>query len=121
MILRKRHQEIQVMLKEATGRDKYVPSVDLMMSSAAEHFGPMAVGVVLTGMGNDGKAGVVEIKKKGGYTIAEAESTAVIFGMPNEAIKTGAVDRVLPLHKIPGEIVTTVTGKRDRKWKKTQS
>ena len=121
MILKKKHQTIRVILKEATGRDKYVPSVDLMMSSAAEHFGPMTVGVVLTGMGNDGKAGVVEIKKKGGYTIAEAESTAVIFGMPNEAIKTGAVDRVLPLHKIPGEIIMTVAGKRERKWKRTQS
>lgn len=121
MILRKKNQTVRVILKEATGRDKYVPSVDLMMSSAAEHFGPMTVGVVLTGMGNDGKEGVVEIKKKGGYTIAEAESTAVIFGMPNEAIKTGGVDRVLPLHKIPGEIIMTVTGKRDRKWKKTQS
>jgi two-component system chemotaxis response regulator CheB len=121
MTLKKKNQVMRVMLKEATGRDKYVPSVDLMMSSAAEHFGPMTVGVVLTGMGNDGKAGVVEIKKKGGYTIAEAESTAVIFGMPNEAIKTGVVDRVLPLHKIPGEIIMTVTGKRDRKWKRTQS
>ena len=121
MTLKKKNQVMRVMLKEATGRDKYVPSVDLMMSSAAEHCGPMAVGVVLTGMGNDGKTGVVEIKKKGGYTIAEAESTAVIFGMPNEAIKTGVVDQVLPLHKIPGEIIMTVTRKRDRKWKRTQS
>ncbi|HXX53428.1 MAG TPA: chemotaxis response regulator protein-glutamate methylesterase [Thermodesulfovibrionales bacterium] len=121
MIFRRKHQTVRVMLREATGRDKYVPSVDLMMSSAAEHFGPMTVGVVLTGMGNDGRAGVVEIKKKGGYTIAEAESTAVIFGMPNEAIKAGAVDRVLPLHKIPGDIIMTIAGKRDRKWKRTQS
>jgi two-component system chemotaxis response regulator CheB len=118
MTLKKKSDSVQVALKESTQKDRYVPSVDLMMSHAAEQFGSATMGVVLTGMGNDGKNGVVEIKNKGGYTIAEAESTAVIFGMPNEAIKTGAVDRVLPLHKIAGEITMTLMGKRDKKWKK---
>ncbi|MCL5024851.1 MAG: chemotaxis response regulator protein-glutamate methylesterase [Nitrospirae bacterium] len=106
-----------VELKAATGRDKYVPSVDLMLSSVSECFGPAATGIILTGMGNDGKKGIVEIKGKGGYTIAEAEASAVIFGMPNEAIKTGAIDRVLPLHEIANEIIMTVTAKRDKRWK----
>jgi two-component system chemotaxis response regulator CheB len=117
MTLKRKSRAICVSLKEMTGGDKYVPSVDIMMSSAAEYFGALTVGVILTGMGDDGKKGVVEIKEKGGYTIAEAESSAVIFGMPNEAIKTGVIDRVLPLYKIPNEITMTVTGKRDKKWK----
>jgi two-component system chemotaxis response regulator CheB len=118
MMLKRRNDAVLVTLKESTARDRYVPSVDIMMSYAAYQFGPLATGVVLTGMGNDGKMGIVEIKNKGGYTIAEAESTAVIFGMPNEAIKTGAVDRVLPLHEIAGEITATLMGKKDKKWKK---
>ncbi|HWR59548.1 MAG TPA: CheB methylesterase domain-containing protein, partial [Thermodesulfovibrionales bacterium] len=116
--LKKINDEVMVVLKESTARDKYVPSVDIMMSCASEEFGPLAMGVILTGMGNDGKAGIVEIKNKGGYTIAEAESTAVIFGMPNEAIKTGAIDKVLPLHEIAGEITATVVEKKDKRWKK---
>ncbi len=117
MALKKKNRAVCVSLQEVAVSDKYAPSVDIMMASAAEHFGPQAIGVVLTGMGDDGKRGVVEIKEKGGYTIAEAESSAVIFGMPNEAIKTGAIDRVLPLYKIPNEITMTVTGKRDKRWK----
>lgn len=119
MAVKSRQQIIRVALKDSTIRDKYTPSVDMMMTSAAEHLGPDAMGVILTGMGNDGKMGMVEINRKGGYTIAEAESTAVIFGMPSEAIRTGAVDRVLPLHKIPSEITMAVTRKRDKKWKKS--
>lgn len=118
MALKSKNGVVRVALKEPAQKDRYIPSVDLMMSHAAEQFGPSTMGVVLTGMGNDGKHGIVEIKRKGGYTIAEAESTAVIFGMPNEAIKTGSVDRVLPLYKIAGEITMTLMGKRDKKWKK---
>lgn len=117
MRLKRKNRALCVALEEVTGRDKYIPSVDVMMASAAEHFGALTMGVILTGMGDDGKRGVVEIKEKGGYTIAEAESSAVVFGMPNEAIKTGAIDKVVPLYEIPGEITMTVTGKRDKKWK----
>jgi two-component system chemotaxis response regulator CheB len=120
MTFRRKNKNIAVSLKEATGGDKYIPSVDIMLTSAAEHFGAMTTGVVLTGMGNDGAKGIVEIKRKGGYTIAEAESSAVIFGMPSEAIKTGGIDKILPLHKIPDEIIMTAAGKKDRKWKRNQ-
>jgi two-component system chemotaxis response regulator CheB len=120
MVIKRRNKNLCVALQEATGSDKYIPSVDVMMSSAVEHFGAMTVGVILTGMGNDGARGIVEIKRKGGYTIAESEASAVIFGMPNEAIKAGGVDEVLPLYKIPNEIIMTVSGKKDRKWKRNQ-
>ena len=73
MMFKKKGRECHVQLKEAVKEDRYVPSVDLMMSSAAEHYRTKAMGVVLTGMGNDGKKGMLEIKSKGGYTIAESE------------------------------------------------
>lgn len=118
MILKKRNNGVKVFLREPDNDDRYVPSVDMLMRSAADVYGSSAIGVILTGMGNDGKDGIVEIKRKGGYTIAEAESTAIIFGMPQEAIKTGMVDRVLPLDEIPGEITRMVMGQRERIWKK---
>jgi len=111
MALKRKGDGIRIALRNPTDRDRYTPSADLMMASTAEHFGPMSIGVVLTGMGNDGRDGIVEIKKKGGYTIAESDSTAVVFGMPKEAIKTGAIDKVLPLDEIPGEITRAVMKK----------
>lgn len=120
MVLKKRNNSVKVFLKEPNGEDRYIPSVDMLLSSSAEIYGSSAVGVILTGMGNDGKEGIVEIKRKGGYTIAEAESTAIIFGMPQEAIKTGVVDRILPLDEIPKEITKIVMGKREKGWKKSR-
>ncbi|TAL21978.1 MAG: chemotaxis response regulator protein-glutamate methylesterase [Nitrospirae bacterium] len=108
MTLRKKGHKCYVLLREATYEDKYVPSVDIMMESAAEHYGSKTMGVVLTGMGNDGKKGIVEIKSRGGYTIAESEETAVVFGMPAEVINTGAVDRVLPLPEVSSELIKIV-------------
>lgn len=78
----------------------YRPCADLTMESTADYAGPMAIGVVLTGMGNDGAKGVQAVRTAGGHTIAQDESTAVIFGMPQEAINTGAVDQVLPIESI---------------------
>jgi two-component system, chemotaxis family, protein-glutamate methylesterase/glutaminase len=78
----------------------YRPCADLTFESAAEYAGPMSIGVILTGMGNDGAKGVQTIRAAGGHVIAQDESTAVIFGMPQEAIKTGAVDQVLPMETI---------------------
>lgn len=121
MVVRKRNNSVKVALKEPDSDDRYIPSVDLLMASAAETYGSSTIGVILTGMGNDGKEGIVEIKRKGGYTIAEAESTAIIFGMPQEAIKTGVVDRILPLDEIPREITTLVMGRKDRIWKKNRA
>jgi two-component system chemotaxis response regulator CheB len=85
-------------------RDKYAPSVDRLFESAAKHLGADVLAVVLTGMGDDGRAGVGAVKAAGGRAIAESEETAVVFGMPKQAIRTGAVDRVLPLGEIAGAI-----------------
>lgn len=81
------------------------PAVDPLMESAAESFGSKTIGVLLTGMGRDGAYGMKKIKEKGGFTIAQDKRTSVVFGMPRAAIEEGCVDVVLPLHKIPFEIM----------------
>lgn len=108
MGFRKRDRKVGVVLKEGRMSDRYTPSVDYMMHSAAELYRDRVMGVILTGMGNDGKNGMLEIKKQGGYTIAESEATSVVFGMPAEAIKAGAIEKVLGISEIPPEIVKIV-------------
>jgi len=88
----------------AVQTDKYVPSADRLLHSVAEACGPAALGVVLTGMGRDGAVGAVAIKNRGGHCLAESQESAVVFGMPKEAMKTGAIDKSLPLHKMAEEI-----------------
>jgi two-component system chemotaxis response regulator CheB len=110
MTFKKNGRKIVAVIKEPKSTDKYVPSVDIMMSSIAEIYGRKAMGIVLTGMGNDGRAGMLEIKKRGGYTIAESADTAVVYGMPSEVIKAGAAERVLPLPEIPAEMIKLIKG-----------
>jgi two-component system chemotaxis response regulator CheB len=91
--------------------DVFRPSCDLLLSSVATVCGARAVGVILTGMGNDGVAGICAIKAAGGATLAQDEKTSVIFGMPNLAIESGCIDRVLPLEEIAAQIVRAVSGR----------
>ena len=81
------------------------PAVDPMMVSVAEVYGSRTVGVILTGMGHDGAVGIKAIKKINGLTIAEDQSTAVVFGMPKAAIEVGAIDTVLPLPQVADGIM----------------
>ncbi len=85
--------------------DRFVPSVNITMSSAAEVYGERTIGVLLTGMGNDGADGLNRIKEAGGYTIAESEESAVVYGMPRAAVLKGAAQDVLHLDKIGSRIV----------------
>lgn len=78
----------------------YRPCADVTLESVAAYAGAMTIGVVLTGMGNDASRGIQAVKRAGGYVIAQDEASSVIFGMPAEAIKTGAVDSVLGLDQI---------------------
>jgi two-component system chemotaxis response regulator CheB len=91
--------------------ERCTPSVDRLFESAAKAFGEELLAVVLTGMGDDGRRGVVAVKDGGGHVFAESEQTAVIHGMPQQAIRTGAVDRVLPLHEIAAAIQTGVASR----------
>jgi len=80
---------------------RHRPSVDVLFRSAARYAGPNSLGVIMTGMGDDGAQGMLELKEAGALTIAQDEASCVVFGMPKEAIKKGGVDRVLPLAAIP--------------------
>jgi two-component system chemotaxis response regulator CheB len=82
----------------------YIPSVDLMMSSMAEATGGAMLGVILTGMGNDGFKGMQTLKQKGGVTIAQDEATSTIYGMPKACVDGGVADEVLPIGQIGFEI-----------------
>jgi len=87
---------------------RHRPSVDVLFRSVAQAVGPNAVGVIMTGMGNDGTEGLLEMKQAGAYTIAQDEASSVVFGMPKEAIERGAVDKVVALGLIPNCIVRHV-------------
>jgi two-component system chemotaxis response regulator CheB len=81
--------------------NRHRPSVDILFKSAAQCAGKNAVGVILTGMGKDGAAGMLEMKKAGAYNVAQDEETCVVFGMPREAIAVGATHDVGPLNALP--------------------
>jgi two-component system chemotaxis response regulator CheB len=89
--------------------DRYVPSVDRLFKSAASTVGPRAVGVVLTGMGDDGTRGAEAIKRVGGTVIAEAEESAAIWGMPGSVLRAGHVDRSLPIGGIADALIRLCT------------
>jgi two-component system chemotaxis response regulator CheB len=92
------------------GGDRYAPSVDRLFETAAKAYGSELVGIVLTGMGDDGRRGSQAIRASGGRVIAESEETAVIFGMPQQVIRCGAADLVLPLDEIARAIQRGVGG-----------
>ncbi len=103
---------LRVLIEKPDSDYRFCPSVDRMLESAAQAMGADTLGVVLTGMGGDGGRGVRAVKAAGGRVIAEAPETAVIFGMPQEAIATGAVDEILPLGQIPSAIDRFATARR---------
>jgi two-component system chemotaxis response regulator CheB len=102
--LEARGQEIVALVHDGAPTDRHAPSVDRLFASAAKCYGPDLLAVVLTGMGDDGAAGALAVKRAGGNVIAESEETAVVYGMPRQAVRIGAVDAVLPLHAIPDAI-----------------
>ncbi len=93
---------LRLRVGQPTEHDRYVPSADRLLTSVARVAGPRAVGVILTGMGDDGVAGAQAILSGGGTVIAESELTAVVYGMPGCAVRAGAVTHVLPLPEIAG-------------------
>jgi len=86
---------------------RHRPSVDVLFRSAARYAGSNALGVIMTGMGDDGARGLLEMKEAKAKTLAQDEESSVVFGMPNEAIKLGAVDKTVPLSAIANEILRT--------------
>lgn len=104
MIFQEKNGAVIARVVEPSPQDRYLPSVDVMLTSLADIYGSRLLAVVLTGMGNDGSKGVRAVKKTGGEILAESEESAIVFGMPREAIATGVVDKVVPLSLMAREI-----------------
>jgi two-component system, chemotaxis family, protein-glutamate methylesterase/glutaminase len=85
--------------------NRHRPSVDVLFRSVAKSAGPNALGVIMTGMGDDGAAGLLEMRNAGAATLAQDEESCVVFGMPKEAIKRGGVQRSVALQGVAREIV----------------
>jgi two-component system chemotaxis response regulator CheB len=99
----------RVSVKSGPLVSRHRPSVDVLFRSAARSAGSNAVGVIMTGMGDDGARGLEEMQKAGARTIAQDEATSVVFGMPKEAIARGCVDRIVPLQQIAAELLRAAT------------
>ncbi len=105
LLLKRSGARYYVEIKDGPLVCRHRPSVDVLFRSAARYAGPNAVSVILTGMGDDGARGMLEMKQAGAVTIAQDEATCVVFGMPKEAIKLNGVDKVLPLESIAGAVL----------------
>ncbi len=105
MLLKRSGARYYVEVKDGPLVSRHRPSVDVLFRSTARYAGKNAVGVIMTGMGDDGAHGMKEMHDAGARTIAQDEATCVVFGMPGEAIKLGGVDKVLPLEKIAAEVL----------------
>jgi two-component system chemotaxis response regulator CheB len=105
VLLKRSGARYYVETKEGPLVSRHRPSVDVLFRSAARYAGKNAVGVIMTGMGDDGAKGLLEMKEAGAVTMAQDEKSCVVFGMPKEAVKLGAVDKVLPLDGIAAAVV----------------
>jgi two-component system chemotaxis response regulator CheB len=94
-----------VSVKDGPLVSRHRPSVDVLFRSAARSAGSNAVGLIMTGMGDDGARGMAEMKQAGAFTVAQDEATSVVFGMPKEAIALGCVDRIAPLQNLATEVL----------------
>jgi two-component system, chemotaxis family, protein-glutamate methylesterase/glutaminase len=104
-LLKRSGARYYVEVKDGPLVSRHRPSVDVLFRSAARYAGKNAIGVIMTGMGDDGAKGMLEMKEAGAYNIAQDEASCVVFGMPKEAIKLNAVDKVVPLEEIARLVV----------------
>jgi two-component system chemotaxis response regulator CheB len=111
-LLARRGDRYVVEVKDGPLVSRHRPSVDVLFRSAARSAGANAVGVIMTGMGDDGARGLLEMHEAGASTIAEHESTAIVYGMPKEAIARGGVDKVVPLARIAAQILAFTDQRR---------
>jgi two-component system chemotaxis response regulator CheB len=107
MLLKRSGARYYVEIKDGPLVSRHRPSVDVLFRSVARYAGKNAMGIIMTGMGDDGAKGLLEMKQAGAFlTIAQDEASCVVFGMPNEAIKLGAADKIMPLERIAGAVIT---------------
>ncbi|MFD1035073.1 chemotaxis response regulator protein-glutamate methylesterase [Sphingomonas hankookensis] len=105
MMLERQGARYVVAVREGPLVSRHRPSVDVLFRSAARNAGSNAVGIIMTGMGDDGARGLLEMRQAGARTFAQDEATSVVFGMPKEAIARGAADKIVPLHAIARELL----------------
>jgi two-component system chemotaxis response regulator CheB len=105
LLLQRRGSGYYVDVKEGPPVNRHKPSVDVLFRSAANAAGEHALGMILTGMGDDGARGMTDMSAVGAYTVAQDEASSVVFGMPHVAIQLGGVSRVLSLKEMPGIIL----------------
>jgi len=106
MLLKRSGARYYVGIVEGEMVNRHRPSVDVLFRSTAQYAGKNAVGIIMTGMGDDGAKGLLEMKEAGAKTLAQDEKSCVVFGMPKEAIKLGAANGVLPLEKLAEQIIS---------------
>jgi two-component system chemotaxis response regulator CheB len=109
MRLKKTAQEVTILLDQAPRENSCRPAVDVLFRSVAEIYSGGVIGVILTGMGQDGLRGVEQLKQKGGYIIAQDQSTSVVWGMPGAIVDAGLADSVLALRAVVPEILRQVS------------
>jgi two-component system chemotaxis response regulator CheB len=107
MMLRRSGAQYYVEIKDGPPVNRHCPSVDVLFRSVAKVAGRNALGVIMTGMGDDGARGLREMRDAGAHTVAQDEATCVVFGMPKEAIRLEAAVRVIPLENIPNVILNS--------------
>lgn len=105
MLLQRTGTRYHIAIKDGPPVSRHRPSVDVLFRSAAQYAGPNALGIIMTGMGDDGARGLLEMRKLGAATRAQDEESCMVFGMPKEAIARGAAEKVVPLSQIPHEIM----------------
>ncbi|HUP44386.1 MAG TPA: chemotaxis-specific protein-glutamate methyltransferase CheB [Thermoanaerobaculia bacterium] len=110
MEIRRGEDALEVAIRDPRNEEIHAPSVDRLFASASDVCGARLLAVVLTGMGDDGARAIRQVRERGGRTLAESAETAIIFGMPGEAIKTGCIEEVLPLRDIPAAVAKICTG-----------
>ncbi len=110
MLLRRNGAQYFVEVMDGPLVNRHRPSVDVLFRSVAQCAGANALGVIMTGMGDDGAAGLLEMRKAGARTVAQDEDSCVVYGMPKEAVKRGAVERILPLGALGREIMAQMMG-----------
>jgi two-component system chemotaxis response regulator CheB len=105
MLLRRDGANYHVDVIDGPLVNRHRPSVDVLFRSVAKHAGANALGIIMTGMGDDGAAGLLEMRKAGARTVAQDEDSCVVYGMPKEAVKRGGVEKSVPLKAIDREIL----------------
>lgn len=115
MLLERQQTAYHVEIKRGPPVTRHCPSVDVLFRSAARAAGDNAIGFLLTGMGDDGAQGLLEMREAGARTFAQDEATSVVFGMPREAIKRDAAEKVLPLDRIPEEILLVMQSAAEKR------